>query len=317
MYYSSYVSYLMELGVKFFNVIKFYQFHESRIFDRYLAELSEKRLEAQVAGNEPRSNLIKNMCNSLYGSTLRSQEKDTICKFSSSRKEYLRYASDPLLVSATDYSDGLTEFTMRKSNVLLKSPITIGAVVLFHSKRYLLEFYYGFVKKFISDYLQWPVYCDTDCWKLALAADSLTECVPQHRMAEFKLAAGRLLVDQTDKQSILATKRPGKWAVESRARCFIGLAAKSYFECDDLNQQYPSKLSVKGISKKTNSKLLKRDLFKSILFGRKPPSFKNVGILRKSSAIVSYVCDKRGLTAAFYKRYVLDNRVHTVPYDWI
>jgi hypothetical protein len=124
--YSSYIQYLMDLGVEFYNLKRVYQFRTAPIFKEYLEKISEARVRAQQEGNNVRSSNCKMLGNSLYGSTLRTQLKDTVCRFAYSEKEVARYMGDPLLSSMTECGGEITEFTLKKSNLLLKSPITLG-----------------------------------------------------------------------------------------------------------------------------------------------------------------------------------------------
>lgn len=161
LYYSSYIQFLMDLGVKFYNLKKFYQFRTASIFKDYLEKMSEERAKAQAEGNEVRSLTIKALANSLYGSTLRSQLKDTDCRYAYDDKEALRYAGEPLLSSITECADGITEFTMKKGSLRFHSPITIGSTVLFHAKLLLMRFYYSFIKVYVPDTAFHPCYTDT------------------------------------------------------------------------------------------------------------------------------------------------------------
>lgn len=237
------------------------------------------------------------------------------------------------MVSSNELGGNMLEVTMRKQNIIQRSPITIGCAVLFISKAIMMRFYSDFILKHINKRYVAPIYCDTgivlpdfqdqlpdfhvaDCWKLALAAESLEKCVAPSQMDSFLADSREFLVDETSKETIAATKVPGKFAVESRADIAICLNPKSYFE-SLLDHEYPTKLSTKGISKRQNLRQLTRQSFTEALFGEGPKKIVNTGFLRKQSEMCTYRMIKNGLHAGFYKRFTHDCFVHTTVYDWL
>lgn len=65
LYYSYYVRYLLDHGVKFYAVERVYQFRTAPILRQFLSDISKRRMEAQLAGNDIKSNNLKLICNSV------------------------------------------------------------------------------------------------------------------------------------------------------------------------------------------------------------------------------------------------------------
>lgn len=178
LYYSHYVRFLLEHGVHFFNVKRFYQYRTAPILRGFLTNIAKRRMEAQAAGNEIKSNNLKLICNSVssplilslgmyfvlfytYGAMLKNELKHTVCKYAYSADEELSMMGDPLMISNTELGDGMTEFSFKKQHVIQKSPISIGCAVLFISKTIMMRFYYDFLLKHIDRSKIAPCYFDT------------------------------------------------------------------------------------------------------------------------------------------------------------
>jgi hypothetical protein len=318
LYYSSYIAYLIELGVHFYDLKRVYQFHVEPIFRDYLDEISNQRLQAQLDGNEVVASNKKLLANSLYGATLRNETKDSTCKFLSTKQNsdaFTRIFSNPLLTNVTDLGDDLVECTMKKSPVTLRSPATLGVAVLNWSKFKLLSFYYSFLKICLDHRKHHLLYCDTDALKFALAGQTLRDCVPPEKISLFDQLSKKFIVDETDKTSIAATKRPGFWTLETCSSLYIGLAAKTVFETSD-QKNLSTKLSLKGISHRTNFDRLTKQLFFDTLAGCSLAKFENTGFMKKGDQknVVTYRAMRTGVTAAFFKRLVLPCLVHCDPH---
>lgn len=269
----------------------------------------------------------------VYGAMLKNELKHTICKYAYNEIEQLTLIGDPLLVSTTELGGGMMEATLKKRSIIQKSPISVGCAVLFISKTIMMRFYSDFILKHINKRSVCAAYVDTgkycilcliirdqeifsDCWKMALAEDSLEKCVSPEQKSSFLKDAKEFLVDETSKETILATKIPGRFAVESVADVMIALNPKSYFETSE-DHNFPTKISCKGVSKKQNSRLLTRQAYTEALFGDQPKKIINTGFLRKKSEMVTYQMLRNGLHAGFYKRAMHDCFIHSFVYPWL
>ena len=108
------------------------------------------------------------------------------------------------------------------------------------------------------------------------------------------------------------SRTPGKFKVEFEGDVICALNAKTYL-CQALaereDQPPKTKLSSKGLSKRTNSLQL-RD-YKSVLFTRQPKTGVNTGFVRKNNRTYTYRQIRTGLTYFYSKRKVLADGVST------
>ena len=107
------------------------------------------------------------------------------------------------------------------------------------------------------------------------------------------------------------SRTPGKFKVEFEGDVICALNAKTYIcqaRSDD-NVPERTKLSSKGLSKRTNSLTLQD--YKSALFQRQTKSGINTGFVRKGNRTLTYSQERAGIRYFYGKRAVLDDGVST------
>ena len=110
------------------------------------------------------------------------------------------------------------------------------------------------------------------------------------------------------------SRTPGKFKVEFEGDVICALNAKTYL-CQARSDDQPpkTKLSSKGLSKRTNSLSLQD--YKSVLFSGQPKSGINTGFIRKNNRTYTYSQIRTGLTYFYSKRKVLPDGVSTTHLD--
>ena len=229
--------------------------------------------------------------------------------------------------------DDAYEIEMNKKTVTYTLPVHVGFFVLQYTKMRMLQFYYGFINR----YLERPLfqYCemDTDSAYFALAAESIdalvtpelrehyirhrsewlpSECCDDHRKeyVRCRLANRPLVGDEACCKARRAydKRTPGLFKVEWSGDGLVGLCSKTYY-CFGPTDKY----STKGLSKHHN--VIDKNAFLEVLTNRRSGSGKNRGFRVRCSTVLTYVQERAALTYFYAKRVVHEDGVSTGPVD--
>ena len=211
-------------------------------------------------------------------------------------------------------------------------PVIIGFSILQLAKLRMLEFYYDFMDKFVSRANFQYVEMDTDSAYMALSGDLETIIKPnlqeqfyrswgewlprpyctQHKEdfiqsklqgIDWKPANCCLLVLKSD------ARTPGLFKEEFKGTGIVALNSKTYY-CWN-RDTHKNKFSCKGLNKRTND--LDEEIYKQVLFSRKPFTGVNTGFIQKDHQTFTYQQGKTGLSFFYGKRFVCDDGVSTYP----
>ena len=215
-YHTSYVRWLMENGVKIYNVKRVFQFNEVECFRPYVTKMKEKRKEADMLKNPVKSNYYKAAVNCLYGATITNVTKHKTTKYERDESPGLKAARhSPLFYEIIDCGEGLIEVTLKKATANQRHPHTVGFVVLNHAKVALLDFFYSLLRRFINPSKLELIAIETDSFKFLLSTSTLDEAVEPEKLAEYQQAKRNILVNLEDPAEFARTnKEPGYWLQE-------------------------------------------------------------------------------------------------------
>ena len=216
------------------------------------------------------------------------------------------------------------EITSAKRDIKLDLPLQIGCAVYQLAKLRMLEFYYDFIDKYIdrSDFCL--IEMDTDSNYFAFSEDSIEKLIKPHMREEyekdkynflpsesselhptFAVDGKRFTMKQYDK------RKRGLFKIECIKDKMIALTSKMYCGTD-MNEK-ESKYSCKGIQKNNNEITYQR--FKSVLFDGVIDRVTNKGFryLDNNHSMHSYTQEKKGLSAIYCKRILLEDGISTKP----
>jgi hypothetical protein len=137
---------------------------------------------------------------------------------------------------------------------------------------------------------------------MSLTEKSLDDIVRPEMREEYE-RVGKTQYLATDK---FTGKTPGLFKLECSGDAFIGLASKVY--CVRIPKG-KGKAKHKGLSRRLNN--MNFETYKSTLFGDKPVGGINRGFMVRNGVLYQYEQSRDALSAFYYKRKVLDDKVTT------
>lgn len=213
--------------------------------------------------------------------------------------------NDPFFAGLELVGDETYMVSKHKRVIKHRLPYAVGFFVYQAAKKVLLEFCLDFIDHYIPREKYQALFTDTDCISLALAEETLDDCVKPELKNDFLQHGKPKFLVCNESQS----RDCGKFKEEfgTTTGGYVGLCSKMYY-CSDVEN---SKYSCKGLSKKTND--LTYQLYKDVLFGAERQSGVNYGIRRKGNEMFSYEQQRACLSAFYIKRYVNDDHITTKP----
>ena len=185
----------------------------------------------------------------------------------------------------------------------------------------ILDFY-----KFLKDHLNDDLYClmetDTDSLYLALARESIDECVRTDRLDswwakkhEYFTSDSEQIIEfkghQMTKKAYDKRSR-GLFKLEFEGECMIALNSKVYFICGVKDGKHYQKCSSKGMQDRNE---LTKQEFLDVLFNNLNHFIINSGFIDNGLVKSTYTQRKRGLSYFYGKRKVSPDHVTTTHLD--
>lgn len=234
------------------------------------------------------------------------------------KASFLKASSAGLPSSPED----LIELTYSPNAVTLDQPLCLGFQVLQLAKIHLLKFYHDFLAKYLDDSMFENMCSDTDSLYVALAGETLRDCVPPRLHAEFDEASKTMLVTPELPDSRFTL---GNYKLEMEGTRMVCLTSKCYvIENEDDGSL---KASSKGVSKVVNESMINFDSYRKILEdefrdGRGEsviPLTKNPMIQtnRAGDRMYTIQSHKKGLTSLEVKRYYMPDGIHSRPHLFV
>ena len=247
--------------------------------------------------------------NSGYGKLIENLLKQTKTFYTSDDKKIKRCKQSALFGDITRFGETY-EIDMKKQEVEINRPYQCGIAVYQLAKLKMLQFYYDFMDKFCDrsdfEYLE----MDTDSAYMAISGECLEDIIKPETKDEYERVKNQWFVH--DKYS---KRTPGLFKLEYEGNRMVSLCSKCYFvDRGDGNEE--AKLSCKGVQRNKNKMTFNRYLntLKDYLSESKNPDFcTNLGFRIDNGHVVTYSLKKLGLSAAYDKRYLLPDGIHTIP----
>eukprot|EP00662_Eupelagonemidae_sp_cell21_P036402 gene36402-15539_t len=302
------------------NYYKFIHYEPARCFEWFAQDVSDARREGdQNADSQILADSAKLKGNSAYGKLIENLVRQTNTLFTDDANEIDRKKRSALFSDVTHVSDDTYEVHSRRQEVKLSRPYQCGIAVYQMAKLRMLEFYYDFMDEFVDrsdfEYLE----MDTDSAYMAIAGETLEEVIKPSKRAAFERVKEDWFVHDAHSR-----RTPGLFKLEFAGTRFIGLTAKCYFVEDE--QRQLSKASAKGTNSQQNA-IKSWDRYKAALDGyigmgpatRDGGRFHHVdmacnrGFRRMHNRVFTYTQHKLGLSAAYDKRRLDRDGIHTSP----
>ena len=228
-----------------------------------------------------------------------------------------KHVRDPFFKSMEELDGGIFEVIKGKRRVVQDTPVQVAISVYSMAKFSLIEFW-----EFLHDHLDQDLYslmeCDTDSLYIALARDSIDECVKPEKRMEWNRRKydyfasdspeGVTFDGQTITKKQYEKRTPGKYKLEFCGDGMICLNSKVYTIWGMKDGKKISKTSSKGMQSRNN---LMREEFLDVLLNKSDHKVQNAGFLDQGLQKVTYKQDKKGLNYFYCKRIVLEDGIHT------
>ena len=237
------------------------------------------------------------------------------------------HINQPHFKSIEKSEGSIFEVVKGKKKVIIDTPVIVANAVYSYAKLNLICFW-EFINKYLINEYYSIMEIDTDSFYMAIARDTIDECVKPHLKEEWGKEKWKFLTLQ-DKTPInfnghtitlkdYDKRTPGKYKEEFNGVGMICLNSKVYhIWSDKINPKTGkvyAKTSCKGVQKRRNE--LVREDFLSII---KDPNMKhfieNAGFIMDGLETRTYTQLKKGLNYFYCKRKVLADGVSTTHLD--
>ena len=196
----------------------------------------------------------------------------------------------------------------------------------------MLKFFYCFLKKYLPEHCFNLLESDTDSMYLAISRRSLDDCVPEDVKKEYSRARLSWLPAEASPQhreSYIKQRTAGKdWEKQECCQKYdkytqrtlslmkveyfgnkqISLTSKTYFSLGDQNKQVSKGVCI-------HQKPSTFEEYCNFLQSKQPLTNTNRGFRSYQTRIFSYAQCKKGLNSFHPKRIVLDDGIHTKPFE--
>lgn len=295
----------LHMGLKLTHIHRAITFSQSFWLRRYISLNTEKRKQAT---NSFQKDFYKLMNNSIFGKTMENVRSRVDIELVHKAKRLKKIVAKPKFHRVSIFNEDLAAVQCMKTEIELNKPIYVGFAILDVSKTLMYDFHYEYIKHKYGAKAQ-LCFTDTD----SLLYDIQTEDVYTDMAGDSDLydtsnyPDGHALHSTTNKKVIGKMKdEMGGSPIEE----FVGLRSKMYsIKCGGIEKKV-----AKGIKRATIKHELRHAMYRDVLL-EEQVSRSTVRMIRsKKHELFSVVTNKLGLSPYDDKRFVLDDKVTTLPY---
>ena len=317
----------IEMGLVCTNIDWVLEYYPKKVFEWFQNKVADDR---RMADLDPAYEIIgetsKTSGNCAYGKCCIDKTKHNNVAFPKAENIDI-HTQSPFFKTIEKLEGDIYEVVKGKKKVVIDTPITIAIAVYSYAKLSLINFW-EFLRYYLIDGYYELMETDTDSLYIALARDTIDECVQPDKLIEWYLEKWDFFSSEDTETMInfrghsiskkqYEKRTPGKFKEEFNGIGMICLNAKVYHIWSDYvdnDGQFLSKTSCKGVQKKRNE--LVREDFLSRLQNPKEKHFvQNAGFVKDGLNTRTYTQDKEGLNYFYCKRKVLADGISTTHLD--
>ena len=166
----------MELGLVCTDIEWVLEYTPKRVFEKFVNNVTDTRRMADMDSSyKIRGETAKTKGNAAVGITMIDKSKHTSVKYCE-QDNVSGHIRSPLFKSLEVLNGGIYEIEKTKKKIVHDVPLQIGIAVYSYAKLNLQTFWDFLNTYLVNDYYQ-LMECDTDSLYLALAKDTIDECV--------------------------------------------------------------------------------------------------------------------------------------------
>ena len=180
-------NFYLELGLQCTKNYRFVYYSSRKCFNIFVQSVVDARREGD---ENPLSGVVaetmKLLGNSSYGYQIMDRSsRHTITKYLNDEKTH-KAINEPLFKRINTVEKDLYEVELLKSTIEHREPIIVGFFILQYAKLRMMEHYYNFFDKFCDVNKFEELEMDTDSLFLALAEESLYDCIKPDKRAAWE-----------------------------------------------------------------------------------------------------------------------------------
>ena len=168
------LKYYLSKGWILTKVHKILEFKQSPRMKPCIDFNTEKRKEAT---NEADKNLFKLFNNAVYGKTMENLRKRMKVRVTTTKKEFLKYASRPTFINHNIYGKDFVVIYEKKEVLKLNNPIYLSLLEL--SKLAMYDFHYGFIEEKVNN--SNILYMDTDSFIIEVIEENFDDIMLENK----------------------------------------------------------------------------------------------------------------------------------------
>ena len=301
--YTSMLKWYLNHGLELTAMHKYLNYTSGKPYEWFPEEVSNARRDGDSnPAFKQLSDTFRLKGSSFYGKMIEDLEKHTKTNYTNDEKDVDKAFRSPFFEDLEIINETY-EVKERKRQVNVNRPYQCGIAVYQLPKLRMLEFYYGFLDKYVDRRDFELIQMDTVSMYMTLSPKELDYIIGPELKDYYQ---------KHDKAKFLSTSKyhnrtPGLFKDEFKGTQMIALTSKCYYA---ENSKMKAKFSCKGISKRQNSMPWERYL--EALKGNTDKA-QNTGFRVDNNQIMTYTQNKLGLSAYYNKRIVAADDIHTQP----
>lgn len=219
----------LENGLILTRVYQAIEMKPKRPFSKIVDHIITQRRKADIdESHKSAGENWKTLGNSLYGKTMTNKEKHKNNKIVGD-DNVDRLINDPRFCKMEEVGDTSYEISLDKKKIKMDLPLTVAYFVYHYAKLRMLEFVYGFLKKYLRNGSYQIVCSDTDSIIAAYESKDLDALVKPELKQDYETRAKRQFLAHDQ----FSNRTPGLFKVELNATWIVALCSKTYLAYND------------------------------------------------------------------------------------
>ena len=299
-------------GTEFKKVHRVISYTQKAWLKPYIDKNTELRKKAK---SDFEKDFFKLMNNAVFGKTMENVRNRRDVKLVVTEKRRKKLVSEPNYDSCKQFSENLIATEMRKTEILMNKPITVGQAILDISKTLMYEFWYDYLKPKYQNNIK-LCYMDTDSFIFEIQTDDFFEDINNDIENWFDTSN----YDKNDNRPLkigINKKVIGKFKDELGGKIlteFVALRAKTYAYTQLNNEKLDEHKKAKSTKKCVIKKHLNFDLHKKALCNNETIRCSQQRFKSNYHNIYTQTVHKTALNNKDDKRIQSFDGIHTYPY---
>jgi hypothetical protein len=295
----------LELGMELIEVHRVLKFKQSTFLRQYIDHCTKKRMASRTPFQK---NLWKFFANANFGKFIERTRDHINCIMARTEETFQRYIENPRFKSCKIINDGLVIMFLSPAKIKMDKAYAIGFTILERSKEFMYDQYYNKIKPLLGD--AEVLFTDTDSLCIAITSrknqNNLKKLDEIMDYSNYPPDHPQFSAQRRNQLGFFKDELSGEKMSE-----FVGLRSKTYAFTLKRNKGMTSR--CKGI-RKGYRKTIPFESFKKCITDITSVRITQYHIVSKSHHLETSKVDKLCFSSFDDKRWLLDCKIHSVPY---